>query len=256
MTLRLSRDGTAPMTGAIQLASGTPALPGIVFQADTTSGFFKTTNGIGVAIGGSQVAELTPTGLASGAFLPGMLFPYTCTAAPSPAWVLPFGQTLSRAIYSELWAQAQIEIAAGNTLYNNGDGSTTFGIMDMRGRLQFAWDKMGGTASGRLTTAGGGVDGTTLGASGGAQSKTLVTANLPPIPYTPAGTIAVNPGNAAVNNQSVAAGGGSAGGFSTGANITATFSGTPAALGGSSAPIQISPPALVTNYLLYAGKVS
>jgi hypothetical protein len=38
---------------------------------------------------------------------------------------------------------------------------------------------MGGVASGRLTAAGGGVDGTTIGASGGAQNVTLSVANLP-----------------------------------------------------------------------------
>src|ERR1700721_2284209 len=57
LTLRLSRDGSAPMTAAIQLASGSVSLPGAVFAADASSGFYKTTNGIGVAIGGTKVAE-------------------------------------------------------------------------------------------------------------------------------------------------------------------------------------------------------
>jgi hypothetical protein len=44
LTLRLSRDGSAPMTGALQLASGSVSLPGAVFQVDASSGFDKTTS--------------------------------------------------------------------------------------------------------------------------------------------------------------------------------------------------------------------
>ena len=38
---------------------------------------------------------------------------------------------------------ASAEIAAGNTLYTNGNGTTTFGIPDMRGRMRAAKDNMG-----------------------------------------------------------------------------------------------------------------
>lgn len=38
---------------------------------------------------------------------------------------------------------------------------------------------MGGAAAGRLATAGGGVDGLTLGAAGGFQSHTLTAAQIP-----------------------------------------------------------------------------
>jgi microcystin-dependent protein len=38
---------------------------------------------------------------------------------------------------------------------------------------------MGGTAASRLTTAGSGVNGLTLGATGGSQTHTLTTAQIP-----------------------------------------------------------------------------
>ena len=63
-------------------------------------------------------------------------------------------------------------------------GTTT--LPDLRGRARFYLD--GGT--GRITTAGSGIDGTTRFSAGGAQTVTLVTANLPP--YTPAGTVPIN----------------------------------------------------------------
>lgn len=69
-----------------------------------------------------------------------------------------------------------------------GNGITTFGVPDMQGRVPLAYD---GTGT-RITTAGCGINGQTIGAAGGAQSTTLVTANLPP--YTP-GVILNDPGH-------------------------------------------------------------
>lgn len=177
LTGRLSRDGTAPMTGPINLAAGSVTAPGAVFAADPTSGFFKTMNGIGVGIAGTQVAEFLAGGI-SGAFLPGMMISWTGSTAPSALWVLPHGQTLSRITFAALWIFAQGEIAAGNLLYNNGDGSTTFGIPDMRGRVPAGWDKMGGVAAGRLTSQ---VAGSTLGSVGGVEVVSLTAAQIPQI---------------------------------------------------------------------------
>jgi microcystin-dependent protein len=179
LTARLSRDGTAPMTGPINLAAGSVTAPGAVFAADPSSGFFKTTNGIGVSIGGTQTAEFLAGGINGARFI-GELIPYTCTAAPALT-VLPFGQTLSRITFAALWTQAQIEITNGNVFFNNGDGSTSFGIPDMRGRVPAGWDSMGGTAAGRLTTAGSGVNGAVLGSVGGLQGVTLNASQIPTI---------------------------------------------------------------------------
>src|SRR5215471_3208387 len=74
-----------------------------------------------------------------------------------------------------------------STTYGAADG-THFNVPDKRGRAGFGDDDMGGSAAGRITNAESAIVGTTLGASGGAQSLALSTGQLPVT--TPAGTIA------------------------------------------------------------------
>jgi microcystin-dependent protein len=169
LTLRLSRDGTAAMTGPLQLAAGTVTVPGAVFSTDASAGFYKTTNGIGVSIAGVKVAEFVAGGV-SGARVIGELVPYSGSFAP-PLFVFPYGQTLSRVTYAALWAFAQTEIAIGNSFYNNGDGSTTFGILDLRGRVVAAPDNMGGAAAARLT-------GYVRGTVGGEQAHIITPSEM------------------------------------------------------------------------------
>lgn len=254
LSARLLKSGNAPMTGQLLLAQGIPGVGGVGFNNAPGYGLFKTTNGVGIYIGGALVTEFTATGVLKSSRYIGELIPWSRLTAPALC-VLPIGQTLSRVTYADLWAVAQVEIAGGNTFYNNGDGSTTFGVGDLRGRVLAAMD--GGT--GRLTTAGGGVDGLTLGAAGGAQSRVILTANLPA--YTPAGlitdgTIAISGGTAgAVAGTTAVAAAGHA--FAdVGAAIAAsqsgtTFAGTPQ--GGVSSPVQIAQPTFVTNFALFAG---
>jgi microcystin-dependent protein len=64
------------------------------------------------------------------------------------------------------------------TTYGSGDGSTTFNLPDLRGRVVAGEDDMGGTSANRLTGLSGGVDGDILGAAGGAETHTLTTAEL------------------------------------------------------------------------------
>jgi microcystin-dependent protein len=106
--------------------------------------------------------------------------PFFGSTAPNSSFVFPFGQAISRSTYSALFELL-------STTYGTGDGSTTFNIPDLRGRTLAGKDDMGGSAASRLTTAGGAVDGATLGAVGGSQNVALVTANLPP--YTPSGSV-------------------------------------------------------------------
>jgi microcystin-dependent protein len=101
--------------------------------------------------------------LGSGSFtLPsGIINPFAGITAPD-GWLLCYGQAISRTVYSDLFI-------ALSTTYGVGDGSTTFNIPDMRGRVVAGEDDMGGTAANRLTSAVSGVAGTTLGAVGGSQ---------------------------------------------------------------------------------------
>jgi microcystin-dependent protein len=87
-------------------------------------------------------------------------------------WLECYGQAISRTTYAELYA-------AIGTTYGVGDGSTTFNLPDLRGRSIFGEDDMGGSSADRITTAGAGFDGDTLGATGGAETVTLTIDQMP-----------------------------------------------------------------------------
>ena len=101
----------------------------------------------------------------------GTLLDYAGTAAPT-GYLLCFGQTVSRTTYAALFA-------AISTTYGVGDGSTTFVLPDLRGRVVAGQDDMGGTSANRLTNQSGGLDGDTLGAAGGGETHTLTLAQIP-----------------------------------------------------------------------------
>lgn len=101
----------------------------------------------------------------------GTVLPFAGAAAPN-GWLLCYGQAVSRTDYAILFGII-------GTTFGTGDGSTTFNLPDLRGRVPAGKDNMGGTPANRLTTAGSGVDGPTLGAAGGSQAHTLTTAQMP-----------------------------------------------------------------------------
>lgn len=94
------------------------------------------------------------------------------STAPT-GWLLCFGQAVSRTTYSALFAQL-------GTTYGAGDGSTTFNVPDLRGRVIAGKDDMGGTAANRVTSAStNGANSTVLGGAFGAQTHTLTTTEMP-----------------------------------------------------------------------------
>lgn len=101
----------------------------------------------------------------------GVWMHYGGDVAPD-GWLLCSGQAVSRTTYSELFAVI-------GTKFGAGDGSTTFNVPDKRGRVDVGKDDMTGAAANRVTTAGSGIDGKTVGATGGAQSVALTQAQLP-----------------------------------------------------------------------------
>jgi len=173
MSQRVMATGAKPFSGPAKFADGTVSAPAITMASATSSGWYKTADGWGFSIGGVMVAEITAGGIRTGARYVGEVFDWTGSTAPSLC-VFPYGQTLSRTTYARLWAFAQVEIAAGSLLYNNGNGSTTFGIPDMRGRVRAAKDNSGAV----LTSATMTPDGNSLGAKGGTQMHQLTTAEL------------------------------------------------------------------------------
>jgi microcystin-dependent protein len=98
--------------------------------------------------------------------------PYAGNTAPS-GWLMCGGQLVSRATYAALFAII-------GTTYGSGDGSTTFALPDLRGRVVAGRDNMGGNGSAnRLTDKAGGLNGDILGDAGGSEVHTLVVDELP-----------------------------------------------------------------------------
>lgn len=158
-------------------------------------------------------------------------------------------------------ATVSTAISARFFFYGNGDGSTTFNLPDLRGRVIAGRDNMGSTSRfgvGRLDENF--FAQAALGAAAGQQSRILNTPNLPA--YTPAGTIAVTNGAIATTSNTGGTVAGSAittpgGGTlsssaqtltSIQATSTATFSGT--AQGGASAAFPAVQPTIETNYII------
>lgn len=101
----------------------------------------------------------------------GTVFPYAGSTAPN-GWLLCDGSEKSRNDFAQLFGVI-------GTTYGAGSGGITFNLPDLRGRIATGKDNMGGSAANRITSAGSGIDGTTLGAAGGAQTHTLTTAQIP-----------------------------------------------------------------------------
>jgi microcystin-dependent protein len=176
----------------------------------------------------------------------GGMMDFIGSTAPNSAFVLPYGQAISRTTYSALFTLV-------GTTYGVGDGSTTFNVPDVRGRVVAGKDDMGGSSANRLTDADDGLNGDTLGDTGGGETQVLVTANLPA--YTPAGT---NSGGAASYNFSGASfqsgvnfiqGVSITGAAGTNALFTQpTFTGT--AQGGTSTAFGVVQPTIILNKIL------
>lgn len=101
----------------------------------------------------------------------GAILPFAGTSAPTN-YLFCYGQAVSRTTYSALFT-------ALGTTYGVGDGSTTFNLPDLRGRVAAGKDDMGGTSANRLTDQTGGLDGDVLGDTGGEETHQLSTAEMP-----------------------------------------------------------------------------
>lgn len=101
---------------------------------------------------------------------PGVIAPYAATTAPT-GWLLCDGSAVSRSTYAALFSVI-------STTFGVGDNSTTFNVPDLRGRIPVALDNLGGSDAGRLSVAN------TLGGTGGAQTHTLTSAEMPAHTHT------------------------------------------------------------------------
>jgi hypothetical protein len=168
----------------------------------------------------------------------------------------------TQALFVYLWgADASLAVSGGRGASAAADwaANKAIALPDFRGRVIASLDDMGNTAAGRLSSTYFGATPTTLGAVGGTESKTLVTANLPP--YTPGGSISITAivqnarqyagGTGSNDNNSLSLGNNAGTLQQTGVPFisgTAGFTGT--AQGGTSTPLSaVQPTILVTTYL-------
>lgn len=171
-------------SGTAALATFTAAGRALVDDADAAAQ--RTTLGLGTAAtlnvgtAANNVVQLDGTAklpAVDGSALTGIsgtptgaVIPFAGTTEPS-GWLFCFGQAVSRTTYAALFAVT-------STTYGVGDGSTTFNLPDLRGRVVAGEDDMGGTSANRLTGLSGGVNGDTLGGVGGAEAHTLSTTEI------------------------------------------------------------------------------
>lgn len=145
------RDGRAPMTGALNM-----------------NGF--AINNVATGNSPTSVATLAQA-MPIGAIID---FP---GATPPSGWLLCYGQAVSRATYATLFGII-------GTTFGAGDGSTTFNLPDLRGRVVAGVNNMGGESSGRLGSGAGfssfgGADPNNRGATAGSEIHTLTLAQAP-----------------------------------------------------------------------------
>ena len=107
-------------------------------------------------------------------FVPsGVMFAYAGNPNAPTGFLLCDGSAVSRTTYADLFT-------AIGTSFGAGDGSTTFNVPDLRGRVPAGQDDMGGTSANRLTNAAtGGINGDTFANTGGAETDTLTTGKIP-----------------------------------------------------------------------------
>ena len=244
------------MTGPINAAAGLVTAPSYTFNGASKTGFYLAgANQIGWAANGVQGAtfnsDLTSSWAGSATFtgtlaatkgtVPiGAVADFAGSTAPS-GWLLCFGQLVSTTTYAARFVQL-------GTTYGSGAG--TFGIPDYRGRATLGQDNMGGSAANRITATVN-YDGTVLGNSGGGQSTTILTTNLPP--YTP--TVAsfnltfpvaqINTSgqiNAAETDSNSPTGSG---------HVQGSITMNPQ--GGTSTAFTNLPPSMITNKIIFAG---
>lgn len=161
-------------------------------------------------------------------------------------WLLCFGQSISRTEYSSLFSII-------GTTYGSGDGSTTFNLPDLRGRVLAGKDNMGGANANRLGTFSGFTVASNLGESGGSEVVSLTRAQLPTDQITPQGTVNVQADIPYAPNSGGAPGSGwlSAGGSTAVRIIQSIFNGTPFQLGSGQSHLNVQP-TIVLNKIIKA----
>ena len=145
-------------------------------ETNTTTGTLNVTTGIttgtlnvtgaSIMTGGITTGNINFTGSLfqnsspySVALPPGFIIQYAASSAPS-GWLLCDGSAVSRTTYSALFAII-------STSYGSGNGSTTFNVPDLRGRVPVGFGQ------------GSGLTNRSIANTGGAETHTLTTSEMP-----------------------------------------------------------------------------
>ncbi len=142
--------------------SASPTLTGTVTATGAT---------VNVATAGDLVdsALVANTAFVRNMLPAGVLVPYAGTVSPDTSiWLLCDGQAVSRTTYAVLFALV-------STTFGVGDGSTTFDIPDLRGRVAIGMDNYAGGAANRVTDT----EADSLGGTLGTETHQLVTSEMP-----------------------------------------------------------------------------
>ncbi|MGJ5205548.1 phage tail protein [Bradyrhizobium sp. HKCCYLR20261] len=94
------------------------------------------------------------------------------TTAPNSCFAFPYGQAISRVTYANLFALV-------GTTFGGGDGSTTFNLPDLRGRVRACVDNMGGATANRLLSSTISALRHSVGGVGGEAVHTLDPSEVP-----------------------------------------------------------------------------
>jgi microcystin-dependent protein len=157
----------------------------------------------------SNLLSSVATGIVNTIVPTGIIVPWLAASAPS-GWVLASGRTIGSStsgaseranadtanLYALLWAsfsntELPIQDSAGAPSVRGASAATDYAankrlpLPDARGRSVFGLDNVANSGViGRITSAGSGIDGQTIGATGGAQTITLISDNLPTHTHT------------------------------------------------------------------------
>jgi microcystin-dependent protein len=157
---------------------------------------------------------------------------YAGSSAPT-GYLLCDGTAVSRTTYAALFAIC-------STTYGAGNGTTTFNLPDLRGRVPLGLDNMGGVTAGRITSASlNGGNATTRGGTGGEETHANTGGENGPHSHAPA------------NGNAFAVLGFGSGQFNGGGTNQYTATGnTTTASSGSGTPHNNMQPWLALNYII------
>jgi microcystin-dependent protein len=196
------------------------------------------------------IGLITPTGI---------LAPYTGTSAPS-GWVMASGpKTIGNAtsggteranadtsaLFTLLWnsftnTELVIQDSAGSNTTRGASAAADFAankrmpLPDIRGRVIACKDDISGSTASRLTAAGSGITGTTLGAAGGVDTVTLSIGQIP----------------THTHRQQFSSGGGAGSGFAAFAGTGETPTDVFTQSAGSGSAHNNAQPTYVLNYII------